>query len=261
MTERARYTVRPGDSPWLIAKRYTGDGGRWRELAHANPHKRLAVSGFSIYPGEVLAIPESWPDTGATAVEGGRYAWRTRPSGHVEVNGVPPTLSGAAAQIFDSRVWRWRDIATKWATHFAVPVHWVLGMIHAESAGNPDARSADGGYGLMQLTSSGARQGHDYEDLRNPELNIQLGTRYIANIRTPVDDLPSVASKYNAGARTGMVPHPSNSSPWGYRETTGHISRVVAAANYALGKASGDAAPKNTLQMFLVAFAVLRWLT
>ncbi len=52
-TVPARYTVLKGDTLWGIAKRFLGDGARYKEIA--------ALSGVSnpnlIYPGQVLTLP------------------------------------------------------------------------------------------------------------------------------------------------------------------------------------------------------------
>jgi len=59
----ATYTVQTGDNPSLVAKKFTGDANRWRELAAANPSKTTGKKGkeFSqFFTGWVLTIPESW---------------------------------------------------------------------------------------------------------------------------------------------------------------------------------------------------------
>lgn len=45
------YTVRPGDSWWLIAARYLGDGTRWTELRASNAE----VEGLE--PGQIIGVP------------------------------------------------------------------------------------------------------------------------------------------------------------------------------------------------------------
>lgn len=51
----SRYTVRPGDCLWTIAKREYGDPTRWRVLFEAN-HPPLHRSRL-IHPGTVLRVP------------------------------------------------------------------------------------------------------------------------------------------------------------------------------------------------------------
>jgi len=58
----AQYVVQAGD--WglsKIAKDFTGDGNRWKELLPLNPtKKRDPKAGFVFHVGDVLNIPQSW---------------------------------------------------------------------------------------------------------------------------------------------------------------------------------------------------------
>jgi soluble lytic murein transglycosylase-like protein len=149
------------------------------------------------------------------------------------VDGEIPTLAGVAARTFDAGVRRWEKLACAAAHEFGVPVHWILGMIFSESGGIPSARSPVGAIGLMQLHSAAAKGGLSDEQILDPETNIRLGARLISRIYFDGDQLPEVASKYNAGGTPNGQPHESSSSPWRMREDPGHIDRTVAAANYA----------------------------
>lgn len=212
----------------------------------------------------------------------GRIRWRTLASGEVEADGKVPTLAGQHAAAFDAKVWRWEELACKHAQRTGLPAHWLLGTIYAESSGNPSVVSPDGGYGLMQLTHSSVFQGHPKhttiddpgdpsDDVTDPDRNIELGADLLRKLHETLPDLPRIASGYNAGTKSGE-PHPSSKSPWGMRETPGHISRVVAAANYALGRlraeygsgapssppsSGGDALQK--LGTVLLVAKLLRW--
>lgn len=62
------YTIKSGDTLSAIAKRYTGNANRWRELYNANAAKIDSVArsrgksggGNWIFPGTVLTIPSGW---------------------------------------------------------------------------------------------------------------------------------------------------------------------------------------------------------
>jgi soluble lytic murein transglycosylase-like protein len=110
-----------------------------------------------------------------------------------------------------------------------------LGVIWAESQGNPNAKSSAGALGLMQVLSAEARDGRTDSELLEPGNNIRAGAKFLAKIKRSGDQLPEVASKYNAGAELDGRPHPSSSSGWGMREQPGYIKRVVAGNNFALG--------------------------
>jgi hypothetical protein len=262
------YTIKAGDTLGNIAQHFTGNAGRWGELAVENPGldpRRLRV-------GATLTIPASWaraPDTAATTPQDAPtrpeiHSWRTLPDGLIEVDGRPPTLGGTGAKLFDQQVAHWAAICIRVGAVFGVPPHWLLGMIYRESGGNPFAHSADAGFGLMQITSAAARAGHTDGELYDAETNIRLGAKLIAAQRRAGDQLPEAASKYNAGASADGKPHPSAVSPWGMRETAGHISSVVAAANYALRylERIGASVAGGGLVLFVgVGIALAWWLS
>ncbi len=56
--EGESYVVAPGDDLWTVSEQLLGDGGRWRELAEANPGK-LADPSRPLTPGTRLALPTS----------------------------------------------------------------------------------------------------------------------------------------------------------------------------------------------------------
>ena len=139
--------------------------------------------------------------------------------------------------------WRWRYLAHEAEKALGVPAAWTLGIIYAESRGNPSVVSFDGGFGLMQLTHSSVFKGHDkqstidnlddpIDDWEDPALNVCLGTELLATLRKRRLDLPAVASMYNAGSPDGVNPHPSTKNAWGFRETPGYIHSVVSAVAF-----------------------------
>jgi len=58
----ADYRVLSGDSAWRIAQKFTGDGGRWKEVIRANPQKSTSADGNFKYlnAGEVIHLPPAW---------------------------------------------------------------------------------------------------------------------------------------------------------------------------------------------------------
>ncbi len=122
---------------------------------------------------------------------------------------------------------------------------WAYAIIRAESAWMPDAQSAAGAYGLMQLLPTTARSladalGLPYqnpEDLFDPLLNIALGTRYLADMAARFGGAPWLASAaYNAGpvqldswlAARGTLPPDLFVATMPYHETREYVARVMA---------------------------------
>ena len=79
----------------------------------------------------------------------------------------------------------------------------VLSLIRQESVFNPRARSPVGARGLMQLMPATARQlrrSVKVNQLSNPRINIELGTRYFQNLMKRYNNnLVYVLAAYNAG--------------------------------------------------------------
>lgn len=79
----------------------------------------------------------------------------------------------------------------------------VLSLIRQESVFNPQARSPVGARGLMQLMPATARQMRrsvQVNQLSNPKVNIELGTKYFQGLMKRYDgNLVYVLSAYNAG--------------------------------------------------------------
>jgi len=84
----------------------------------------------------------------------------------------------------------------------------VAAMIHCESRFRPQARSASGARGLMQLMPATAAEvaarlklaGYDEAMLDEPEVNVRLGCRYLCELleRFEGDETAALAA-YNAG--------------------------------------------------------------
>lgn len=99
----------------------------------------------------------------------------------------------------------------------------VHAVIRAESAYRPDALSAKGAVGLMQvMPATGRRFG--VSDLDVPERNLQAGTTYLRHLLDRFDNVPLALAAYNAGE--GAVSRFGNRIP-PYPETQGYVQGVL----------------------------------
>jgi len=135
------------------------------------------------------------------------------------------------------------EAARRWGIDPAL----AYGLMRAESAMQPDARSPAGAIGLMQLMPStaravAARNGLSYTGpsaLRNPAVNVALGVAHLAELeRRFSGDWVAVAAAYNAGigAATRWLDERPNGQAdvWietlPYHETRDYVPRVLAFA-------------------------------
>ncbi len=103
------------------------------------------------------------------------------------VEGPLDWLKEKAAKIVGKAVKRdenaFDPLIRKYATRSDFPPHYVKGMIHVESAFNPEAKGPANEVGLMQFLPSTARSmGLDPDNLKDPETAIRAGTKYISQI-------------------------------------------------------------------------------
>jgi soluble lytic murein transglycosylase len=154
--------------------------------------------------------------------------------------------SGEALRLYDLRFpLASQDGVVSQAEQAGIDPSWAYGILRAESAWVSDARSGADARGLMQLVPATAaevakRNGLDWnggDSLYDPSVNIELGTRYLAQIAERFNGAPWLASAaYNAGpnrvgqwvaARSTLAPDLFVASiP--YKETREYVARVMA---------------------------------
>lgn len=109
----------------------------------------------------------------------------------------------------------------------------VTAIAAAESAFRPDAISHKGAVGLMQvMPATAARYGVSAPNpqqasalLQNPDVNVQVGTRYLADLLRMFDgELELAVAAYNAG-EGAVLRHGRRIPP--YPETQQYVTRVM----------------------------------
>ena len=93
-----------------------------------------------------------------------------------------------------------------WSAHAGLDPMLVAGLIHQESAFDPDARSGKNAIGLMQLLPQTARLLAKEEKIRysrlrltDPDYNVRLGTAYFAQLQKQFGSVEAALAAYNAG--------------------------------------------------------------
>lgn len=172
------------------------------------------------------------------------WSWRTLADQRVEVDKhdghgfqpiMPRDTEGVRTTV--ERVLPWLSLAESLGGPRGVPPSWTLGVIYAESGGDPDASN----YCCVGLMAIMAKiHGKTRAELFDPNTNVDVGTDLLGQSVAKGFDLPQAASIHVGGAAGGK-PHPSSKSSWGMREhvldapgwdgASGYIERVVMANN------------------------------
>ncbi len=132
----ATYTVKSGDTGSAIAKTFTGDGNRWRELKAANPAIAARPDpknvGLVLYPGDVLTLPSNWPASPGTsaavvlATSTPTAATPTKPTTYTVKSG---DTGSAIAKAFTGDGNRWRELKAANPTIAARPDPKNVGLV------------------------------------------------------------------------------------------------------------------------------------
>lgn len=93
----------------------------------------------------------------------------------------------------------WRDEMRDAAQRRGIDPYLVAAVVREESSYYPKATSRAGARGLMQLMPGTARQMSLGADLEDPVLNIELGTRFLAELMRQFNDPRLAVAAYNAG--------------------------------------------------------------
>lgn len=171
--------------------------------------------------------------------------------------------SGDALRLYEQRFpLASQDGVVPQAQQAGIDPSWAYAIARAESAWMSDAHSGADARGLMQLVpATGAQVARSYglpwsgaDSLYDPVVNVQLGTRYLAQMAQRYNGAPWLASAaYNAGpikvdqwlAARGTLPPDVFTATIPYKETREYVARVMAFSVIYDWRLSGSAVPLN----------------
>jgi soluble lytic murein transglycosylase-like protein len=147
---------------------------------------------------------------------------RVEPDEPVDVEPVPPVSPAVSSTEVQARR-TIEEMVADAAHKYALPRSLVRAVARAESALDPNAVSAKGAQGVMQLMPGTARE-LGVENALDPAQNIDAGARLLRQLLEKYDGRVAEAlAAYNAGQ--GAVAKHNGVPP--YRETRGYIRKVV----------------------------------
>lgn len=151
------------------------------------------------------------------------------------ISGLVSVVQGYALEkenlaLDDTVLREYVSLVDAYASEHSVDVLWVLAMIWQESRFSPSAISKSGAVGLMQIMpKTGEWLGVKRGQLRNPEVNIEAGVRYLSDLISSFgDDLRLATIAYNQGitnVKRGKY------RTWYYTDVEGHYTRMSERVN------------------------------
>lgn len=139
---------------------------------------------------------------------------------------------------------KYSEYVYKYSEEYGVDPILVFAIIKAESNFNPNVVSSSNAIGLMQLMNSTAEELANKDginfmkgaSLYNPELNIQLGTKYFSNLMKEYNNNYLLAlTAYNAGIgnvkkwiEQGIIKEDgSNIENIPFKETNNYVRKII----------------------------------
>ena len=138
------------------------------------------------------------------------------------------------------------EYVEKYSEEYGVDKNLVYAVIKAESNFNSDAKSGKDAIGLMQLIKSTAQEvtkkaglqisnGEMEEQLLNPDININIGTKYLSYLIDRYKNVEIAVTAYNAGIGTvdnwiekGIIKADgSDIENVPYKETNNYVRKIL----------------------------------
>jgi hypothetical protein len=150
---------------------------------------------------------------------------------------VPPGIDTAAAQPGGVAVvlGQWSDMIRSEASDAGIPWQVVASLVIIESGGNADARSANGGVGLMLIRPDVFPEAAD-ANLTDPQTNLRVGANILANLYQQWGTWQQVVAAYTGRIDAeGNIVDTRDDHGWTGREYVTLFERQIANLGYAIG--------------------------
>ena len=138
---------------------------------------------------------------------------------------------------------KYDDLVNKYSEKYDVDPLLVFAIIKAESNFDADVVSQSGAIGLMQLMDNTAKETapkaqveyNSKEDLLDPEININLGTKYFSILHEKYGNITIALTAYNAGTgnvdkwlETGVLQKDgTNAEEIPFKETNNYVRKIL----------------------------------
>jgi hypothetical protein len=125
----------------------------------------------------------------------GGPSFRLLDDGYVEIEG-----QGTPTRKLPQAVKQWAPEIYAAQAATGIPAHIIAGVVGLESGGNPNIISADGGWGLMQITDPSLKKGYSKAEVLDPATNVMIGARVLRSAWDRYGgNLVKVLVSFNAG--------------------------------------------------------------
>jgi hypothetical protein len=168
----------------------------------------IISAGTSYPPPTVVKAADAAPATPAPAESG----VNEQDSSQAEVENPSSVLPAGGCQLsnrFPAGVLQWCNLIGTYASKYALDPNLMAALIWQESGGNPQAISASGAVGLMQVMPQDGRAANfmcvngpcfssrpSTAQLLDPEFNISYGTRMLAQLINKQGDIREALRAY-----------------------------------------------------------------
>jgi len=148
----------------------------------------------------------------------------TAPGSNLVIMNVPYSAPRRTTNVNPAQRKQFAPMVAAVAREYKLSPALLHAVITVESGYNPNARSAKGASGLMQLMPATAKR-YEVTDIWDPKQNVAGGARYLRDLLAMFnDDLGLALAAYNAG-EAAVIQHGNRIPP--YPETRGYVPRVL----------------------------------